>query len=323
MAGPLGGYRLVNGALKRSPRIFMYHRFAERPAPRKLVLDAFEAQLRVLAREFNTMTMAELVRHVRANGEAPPHAAVITVDDGHRDFFDLAVPLLKRYGVKATLFATTRFVAGDFWLWPDRLEYALFHSKERTLDLDGGDRWTLGDESARWHAWDALVDRCTRLPDDAKDVLIARTIDALNVDVPEAPAPAYSALTVEELRRLASDGFEIGAHTRTHPILSRLPALTLADEIDGAKRDLEAWLQTEVVSFCYPNGASADFNDTVKRRVAAAGFDSAVAAYFRHDVLADLYEIKRLSCGNDQFQFQRNAYGVENLSSMLQHRLGI
>jgi len=321
--GPLGGYRLVNAAMQRSPRIFMYHRFAAQPAPRMLATDVFESQLRVLAREFGTMTMGELVAHVGKYGEAPPYTAVVTVDDGHRDFLDLAVPLLQQYGVKATLFATTRFIEGDFWLWPDRLEYALFQSSERVLDLGGDLHWPLEDDPSRWHAWDAIVQRCTQLPDDEKESLLEHTIRALKVSLPEAPTEPYRAISVDELRQLTVKGIEIGAHTQTHPILSRLPEAALDTEIAGSKSRLEDWLQSEVISFCYPNGARGDYNDTVKQRVQAAGFTSAVAAYFRHDVLADLFEIKRLSAGDDMDQFRRNVYGVENLSSILQRRFGV
>lgn len=321
--GPIGGYRLASTMLRRSPRIFMYHRFTASNEARKLPLPLFEAQLRIIAREFNVVTVGELVREIRRNGRPRPYTAAITVDDGHRDFVDLAVPSLERYGLKATLFVTTEFAEGTLWLWPDRLEYALCATRKPSVDVDALGRLQLDDEAARRHAWQRLVDHCTRIANDERKRLLDGVIAELGVDIPERPVGGYDAVSVDELRDLARKGFEIGAHTQRHPILSRLPASELDDEIAGSKHKLEAWLEQEIPSFCYPNGTPNDYNDTVKERVRAAGFESAVAAHFRSDVLDDLYEIKRYACRADMFQFRRNAYGIEYVSSALRERFGI
>src|ERR1700693_5959009 len=59
------------------------------------------------------------------------------------------------------------------------------------------------------------------------------------------------------LRSFLDQGFEIGAHTMSHPILPGLAEKELSREIGGSKRLLEKQLGLEVRRFCYPRGGYA------------------------------------------------------------------
>lgn len=83
--------------------------------------------------------------------------------------------------------------------------------------------------------------------------------------------PADEGLTPDEIRALAAE-FEIGAHTMTHPQLSRLDTDAARREIVRSKETLEAIVGQPVRSFCYPYG---DHNEETKRIVREAGFDRA------------------------------------------------
>jgi peptidoglycan/xylan/chitin deacetylase (PgdA/CDA1 family) len=83
------------------------------------------------------------------------------------------------------------------------------------------------------------------------------------------------------LRELAADGVEIGCHTDTHPILSRLHDGEQRDrEIAGAKEVIERRLGFAVKHFCYPNGTPADIDDAAVASVRKAGFASSVTCSF-------------------------------------------
>ena len=80
----------------------------------------------------------------------------------------------------------------------------------------------------------------------------------------------------EEVREAAAGGIEFGAHTRSHPILSRLGGEDeLHAEIAGSKRRIEEQLGSEVDHFCYPNGSLTDFTPAAVQAVHAAGFRTA------------------------------------------------
>lgn len=64
-----------------------------------------------------------------------------------------------------------------------------------------------------------------------------------------------SLMSWADLARLVRAGVEIGAHTRTHPHLSQLPADSIESELFGCKQDIEAQLDQPVSTFAYPYGS--------------------------------------------------------------------
>lgn len=79
-------------------------------------------------------------------------------------------------------------------------------------------------------------------------------------------------MTAAQLREWHDAGMEVGAHTRSHPRLSRCSDAEIAREVAGSRRDLEDRLGAAVAQFCYPYG---DYDRRVVRAVRDAGFDAA------------------------------------------------
>lgn len=76
-----------------------------------LPLAIFERQLRYLQRKgFNAVTLYDVHRFLAAGAPLPPRPIVLTFDDGYLDNWVHAFPLLKKYGMKATVFVATDFV---------------------------------------------------------------------------------------------------------------------------------------------------------------------------------------------------------------------
>ena len=86
--------------------------------------------------------------------------------------------------------------------------------------------------------------------------------------------PRAEIMDPAQKRAFVAAGWEIGAHTMSHPRLTTLPLPAATEEIKHSKSALETTLQTEVVSFAYPFG---DCNEAVKAAVRAAGFELGVA----------------------------------------------
>ena len=86
--------------------------------------------------------------------------------------------------------------------------------------------------------------------------------------------PRSEIMDLAQKQAFVAAGWEIGAHTMSHPRLTTLLPPEAAAEIRRSKTELEAALQTEIVSFAYPYG---DCNKVVKKAVRAAGFALGVA----------------------------------------------
>jgi peptidoglycan/xylan/chitin deacetylase (PgdA/CDA1 family) len=85
----------------------------------------------------------------------------------------------------------------------------------------------------------------------------------------QAPPPENAVLGWSELRRLAAEGVTLAPHTRTHPLLNRLPEAEARQEVVGARDDLEREIGAVPPVFAYPAGGH---NDVVVRILQEAGF---------------------------------------------------
>jgi peptidoglycan/xylan/chitin deacetylase (PgdA/CDA1 family) len=152
------------------------------------------------------------------------------------------------------------------------------------------------------------------LPDEEMRALHAGLLDACEVMLPEKPIQAYQPLSWDQIREADAQGIEIGAHTKTHPALSRVEGERLREEIMGSKQRIEQMLGHRIVSFCYPNGTSDDVTEDVKRTVAEAGFWAAPVAYFDERVTNDAFELRRYPVGAWRRKFLQALHGVDLLS---------
>lgn len=259
---------------RRSLTILMYHRFDCVPdAARKL-----DEQLRYLRRHFAPLPLAAAAQRLVRKEPLPHNALCISVDDGHADFRDIAVPALIRHGLPATLYVTTNFVDGAEWLWFDRIEFALLHSRRSRLVTPGVDKeFDVATVEQRRACFHELMTIAKGLPDQERRRLPGAIASALDVRLPDEPPPQYAPVSWSDLRALRRSGVEVGVHTRSHPVLSRVEdPVALDDEIGGARQRIETELGAPPLSFCYPNGRPEDISLQVVEAVRRADLDLAV-----------------------------------------------
>lgn len=247
--------RRLRSRVRPGIAILGYHRVSEAgPDPLGLSVTPrhFAAHLDVVKRLGQPMRLAEAAAAIGAGG-IPRGAIVLTFDDGYSDNLHAAVPLLERYGVPATIFATSGNWGGEFW-W-DRLARL---NTDCEKSPDAGE----------------LAVNLERLPARERD---ARLL-ALEMERGFDSRPRHRTLTAEELQTLAQCPLiEIGAHTVSH---ERLPALPLArqrEETRRSREQLELLVNRPVASFAYPHGA---FTPETIGIVREAGFTTACCSTY-------------------------------------------
>jgi peptidoglycan/xylan/chitin deacetylase (PgdA/CDA1 family) len=103
---------LLAGKSAPAGSVLMYHSVGPTIECGSLQPHRFEEQLAYLAEHRVVISLRELADSRRAGRPLPANSVVITFDDGFEDNYTHAFPLLMRYGLKATIFLTTRFVDG-------------------------------------------------------------------------------------------------------------------------------------------------------------------------------------------------------------------
>ena len=305
-------------------RILMYHRFGRAGSYRRFDIEVFEAQLRYIRDHFHPIQLSRIVESLQSGQSLPEKSVTLTVDDGYSDFIEYAYPLLLEYRIPATIFVVTHFIDQSLWLWFDAIHF-LVHAAQRGSYYDainsanGKETFVqLSNDEDRNCYWERVADYCLGLSPQECQKILRRLAASLGQELPDKPTKDYSAMNWKEIRSLDPNLIEVGAHTRSHPILSHCDDTLQRQEILGSRLDIEAKLGCPVRHFCYPNGLPRDYNGATLRLVQEAGFMGAVVA---HGTLvrkgADLYLIERIGAPDDMREFKNVLNGLRDLKGQL------
>jgi len=276
--------------------VLTYHRFSDQPRGGFTHAGAFAEQLEYLRAHYTIVPLSAVGRHL-IDGEPLPNApAAITIDDGYRDAYEVAFPILRRHRAPATLFAATDFIDRKGWLWTDKLRYV--EARKRPSSVLDARR---------------ANEELKRLPNEEKDQRIAAIAQDAGVAMLALPPADCGPITWDQAREMVSAGIEIGSHTVTHPILTHLDSVQLGYELQQSRSRLEHVLDREVALFCYPNG---DYNARVRSAVEQAGYRIAVTTEGGlNDPATDPLALRRIHTERDFTRFVQSTSGFEQFKA--------
>ncbi len=265
---------------------------------------AFAHQLDILRRLYRIIPLREAVAALREGKPLATNACVITFDDGYANNAETAAPLLKARGMPATFFVTTDFIDHKMRLWVDRFEMAFSKLHGKDLAADTKER-----------------ERLKKLPTDEREHLVTELERTAGTS--DMIAPLHRAMTWDQVRALAADGFEIGAHTKTHPILSRCSSEQVREELAGSKAHIETELGRPCPHFAYPNGQPSDWNEEVLAAVKANFLSCCTTVGRFAGAKDDVYAIPRLTVdmGADLGKFILTVTGIRTMLQGIKRRL--
>lgn len=186
----------------------------------------FDKQIKFLKEHFNFYYPEEFYREGCKKGLN----ILITFDDGYKDNYKIAFPILKKYHAKCIFFIVTNYIGTKKWLWHDKVRYLIYKGKlEESLSEKALKQMNQGNE----------------VP-----ILFKNKIDSLfrKEVLPELM------MNWEEVYRLSEAGFKIGTHTASHKILSLLNFEDQKKEIEESITMLNGKLKVNSNDFAYPNG---------------------------------------------------------------------
>ncbi len=316
-AGMLAPFRLAN---RDKALIVTYHRFGEMGDGSKTSARVFRQQLDYLTSHYRVVPLSQLIACLESSNGLPPGLAAITIDDGYRDAYEIAFPILQQYRAPATLFVVTDFLDQKIWLWTDKLRFLTAQTRATRLETTINDcplQLQLSGQTSRLEAATEVNSHLKALPDEAKEEAIKRIASSLRVDIPDSPTRDYDSITWEQARLMDGAGIEIGSHTLTHPILTNINDERLEAELRESKSRLETRLDRKVELFCYPNG---NYDARVKRAAETAGYRSAVTIETGLNPSGcDLMALRRVHTEQDFARFLQGTSGFEQVKERLRY----
>lgn len=260
--------------LRQRAVVLMYHRVLTdeeqaRTASHPAIVvsrDTFARHMALLKRRFTVLSAAELADRLDRKIPLPDSSCVITFDDGWRDNFTNALPVLAGLGLPALVFLPINYIGRPRVFWQEALTHLLLRAVARVRQSpEAGPRLTallspLGLE----HALDvtgedprrsiiAMVGAQKQWPRQTIEALVAGLGAELGVRLEELAA-IDGFIDWDQARAMAQQGVTFGGHGVEHLLLTQVSSDEALREIRGAKEALEANLPPPVATFSYPNG---------------------------------------------------------------------
>jgi len=247
--------------------------------------DDFHRQVAFLKKHFDVIGPPEIAEALRRRRG---RYVLLTFDDGYRDNYEIALPILTTHGVTGTFFVCTAFVDEGLVPWWDEIAWMVRTS--RRPGICGGP-WLaapLGfDEPNRERAVQTLLDSYRLLPWERTQSFLTFLAEETGSGrcVPCAEGSPW--MTWEMLRVLRDAGMIVGGHAAHHRVLAHLPKNEQEQEICLCGRRLEAELGTPMRYFSYPEGHPRAFNGVTRGLLKEYGLEYAFSYYGRYRSFGD------------------------------------
>lgn len=260
--------------------VLTYHSIRPSPGPfDEGVVDAcvrsLDRQMAMVRRLGTPITLSELRDALRRKRPLPFRPLLVTFDDGYRDNFELALPILLRHKIKATFFVATSYVKNRRLFWWDKIAFMIARSRKshiqldypRPMEIDLRDR--------------AVANRhLQRIVKDTPGLDLDRFLDlfgeATQVGLSHSEERRYAdelILSWAQVKALHEAGMDVQSHTRNHRVLHTLEKRELDEELEGSRRELEDALKAPVFAISYPVGRSIADSASLRDAVASAGYE--------------------------------------------------
>lgn len=219
---------------------------------------------------FTIISLAELNQLISTSPKPDKRYLLVTFDDGYKDNFELAYPILKSLNIPAVFFIATGLIENNELPWWDKVAYLIQRSHIQKIKLPG---------------WEETVEFKTNPQIFIRLILnqIKRCAAPIGEQIKEledfvgmpSPYPDAEFMSWDDVITLSNNGMDIGAHSHSHDILAKLSDDQMLFELSHSKAILEEKLGKPVKAFSYPVGSKNTYNDCVIEALKDNGYEIA------------------------------------------------
>ena len=274
----------------REPTVLLYHGTPRLGVlPHDIEADTFENHIRFLKSRFDLVPLSEAQNRRRPGDRV---RAAVTFDDGFRNNFEVAAPILKKHNVPATFFVCKRPTESGKYLWFVHLHMLEMRFKHESFTFRG-ERVDMSPPS-RSQSIKKLQQTLMNLTPHPQAMYeaIEGELPALEEFMsPKELNDRCAGMSSDELRELAaSELFRVEAHTCDHPLLSNCTQAEKIHQINDCVDFIEKVCGTKGETMAYPSG---DYDEETLALVEKKGLAKGLAVCVHLRVRPDL-EIPRI-----------------------------
>jgi peptidoglycan/xylan/chitin deacetylase (PgdA/CDA1 family) len=273
--------RAIRDRLDRTLLILTYHRVIDMPEGDQYNFDPelisasesdFRWQMEYVKKHYEVIGFEKLDWKLDGSSQKSKPPMIVTFDDGYQDNFHAAKTILAEKKMNAVFFVSSGYVGNREMFWFDRVYHYFMVTRDEKIDIAGRRFFISGQRCARSAQALIVINHLKKVSNyirlQALEIVDQKLLGRLSDKVIDT----QRAMTWDQLRQLVSIGMEIGSHSVTHPILTRLTDEDLQLELVDSKYRLQEETGKPVIAISYPNGGIADFDKRILQASIRAGY---------------------------------------------------
>jgi len=306
---------------KNKLTILMYHGVVKEPLRIQdwcfIDQQNFTRQMQYIKANYDILPLSQAVKKLHQREITEPTMSV-TFDDGFLNNYEVAYPITCAFEIPITIYISTDFVDSNDTLWYCRLNQALSQTKNKIFKWQ--DKNVCIENNAQKSKLSSVLQReLKKLPHNDLLRELDIIIEKLGLDPRtgldrDSPFRVLDSNTIKLMSQ--SKNVEIGAHTHSHSILSKLSLNQKRKEIETSIQLIEQWTNSACRTFAYPNGRTEDYDTECIDLLQTCNIETAVTANIHTNVPStSQLELGRYGIGSstDFNSFKLIAHGVSPL----------
>lgn len=257
----------------------------------------FQQEMEYIKKDFEVINFQDLALILKGQKKVNRPPLIVTFDDGYRDNFEIAFPILAKLELKATIFLATGFIGTDTVPWWDRVNCCIKKTERKAINFDslGSINFQLTSPGEKRWAMAEILRRIKRI----KPAQVCQALDELEkqtgIKVKNCmDEPMF--MNWREVAEMSRAGIEFGSHTVTHAILENIDdEIEVYRELTESKKIIEEHVQKDVICFAFPGSGQGDLREKVLYLMPRTGY------YFATSYLHGANHLERL----DRFRLRR------------------
>jgi peptidoglycan/xylan/chitin deacetylase (PgdA/CDA1 family) len=273
--------------------------------------EQFDNQIAYLKRRLSLVTLDEALAFVDGTSKDKTRRCrvLITFDDGYLDNYEIAYPILRSHGAQGVFFLATSMVGSCELPWWDRIAYLVKTARRRRFSLSYPAKLAIDiDKNGLTKSLNTILKSYKQPYNYDPARFVGELTEESKGDDP--PRTSRCFLNWDEAREMTGGGMEIGSHTHSHTVLSRLEPERQREELAKSRAIILEQLGTEAKVLAYPVGHKSSFSGQTQKIAQETGYRCAFSHHGGMNLPGKtaVYDVKRNKiAGQSRNRFQIQA----------------
>jgi len=261
----------------------------------------FRKQLKIIKNSSQVISMDDVVKMYDSSNHSKENLVAITFDDGFKNNFEIAAPILDDFNFKATFYITSGLIGTNKLFWVDQLENSINHYKKSNFKIVLNDEifdFKTKTKFNKINALNFIKKYCKQIENTEKNRVVeyvnnlceGETFKTKNIS-------NYEIMNWKDIKKINQEkNFIIGGHSLKHDLFSKIETESqLKQDIETSIELIQNKIGHKTTHYSYPEGQSIHFNKKIIKILKGNGIRCCPTAIDgTNDGSEDLFSLKRI-----------------------------